>query len=151
MSADKDTNSRQAWLIIFSFHVALFCYPLLSFLWRRAYPVFSLEMAVLLAVVLFFSVLLTFVVVNIRQVLARMLTLILIVILFMIQFNMLLEGILVCFTVSLIFIFLTRRSFHLYGLPILVALIIGAYFDSFEDPGHVSTKSSPPANLGRSG
>ena len=88
--------------IIFLFYFLLFTYPLLSFIWRRSYPLLSVEVGALFLVVIIVSVLLTLVLTNVRSSVINMLSSLLITILFLVQFNLLLEGAIVCMAVSLV-------------------------------------------------
>jgi hypothetical protein len=55
----------------------------------------------------------------------------------MLQFNLLSLGLILCTSLGLVAAWFLRTKFLLYGLPVLITLIVGAYFDSFEDDGYV--------------
>ncbi len=126
------SDNLQKSFVIFLFYFLLFVYPLMSFLWRRTYPLFTVETAVLFLVILFFCILLTVILTNLRSTVATVLSALLIIISFMVQFNFLLEGVVLCAAISWVLAWRLKANFHLYGLPILAALILGALFDSFE-------------------
>ncbi len=130
-------KSRHRFLVVSLFYFLLFAYPLLSLLWRRSYPFFSVEVAILFLILAVFGILLAVIFENIRPAIANVLSPLLITIAFMLQFNLLLQGLLACFSVSLLVAWWSGSNFQRYGLPILLMLMVGAYFDSFEDSGEL--------------
>ena len=121
-------------LINFFFYLFLFSYPVLSLLWRRSFPLLSTEVFVLLAIVVGMSIIFSLIANKLRPPIDYLLTGILILFVFMIQFNLLLEGMLVCIGFTTLLLFLLKQNFRVHSLPILVALLIGAYLDSRHEP-----------------
>lgn len=116
--------------MVFFFHFLLFLYPLLSFAWRRDYPTVSTEVLAFVILALLISVLLVIVLQKLRDAIANGVSLLLISLCFLVQFNLLLTGLLVCIVAFALLALLAKRSFHQYGLIVLCALILGAYLDS---------------------
>ena len=132
MNKKAHSENLQKSFVIFLFYFLLFVYPLMSFLWRRTYPLLTVETGVLFLLILFFCVLLSVILTNVRSTVANVLSSLLISISFMVQFNFLLEGVVLCAAISWVLAWRIKTNFHLYGLPILAALILGSLFDSFE-------------------
>jgi hypothetical protein len=118
----------------FFFCLLLFSYPLLSLLWRRSYPIFIEEVLWLFTGIFALSIIFSLVSSHIRPVILNLLTTILILLSFMVQFNLLVEGIVVCIAISAVMLYIFGQHFHLNAVPILIALLIGAYFDSRHEP-----------------
>jgi len=131
----------QGLLIMFLFCFLLFSYPLLSMLWRRSYPFFTAEVGFLFLLVVAIAFLLTIILSNVRSTIASALTSLLITITFLIQFNLLLEGIAICIVGSFLVAWRFKSNFYLFSLPVVVALILGAWFDSAE----IDTNGPPPS------
>ena len=61
----------------------------------------------------------------------------------MIQFNLLVEGILICVALTLLLLAIFRQRFHINAIPILFALLIGAYLDSDHEPLADQSEENP--------
>lgn len=134
MILDRFSLQVRDGLIKFSFYFLLLSYPLLSFLWRRSYPVFTEEVLCLFAGIFGLSLTLSLISAHIRPAISYLLTIILVLLSLMIQFNLLVEGILVCIALTTLLLAIFRQRFHLNAIPILFALLIGAYLDSGHEP-----------------
>lgn len=119
----------------FAFYLLLFSYPLLSLLWRRSYPLITVEVSLLLLFVAIFSLLLSLAQNHTRPVIASMMLSVLITITFMVQFNILLIGVVLCMTISFVLAWRLGTKFQIYSLPVMLTLIAGAYLDSIAQEG----------------
>lgn len=140
----KSTPARTG-LINFVFFFLLFSYPVLSLLWRRSFPFLSTEVFLLFAIVIAISVVLGFIVTKVRPAIDYLLMGILILFVSMLQFNLLLEGMLICIGLTTFLLFMLKQKFRFHSLPILVALLIGAFLDSHHEP--LADRSSATAEL----
>ena len=150
MAEKKITNNRFSFFVNCSFYFLLLAYPLLSLLWRRSYPLFTVEVGTLFLLLLAFCILLTVILRKVRLTIVSLLLPLLITISFMLQFNLLLPGIILCIMVCVAVSWRLGTDFQLYALPVLITLILGAYFDSAEDDGRTRTASvlhSPDSEL----
>lgn len=119
---------------VFLFYIVLSAYPILSFLWRRSYPFLTAEVFLLLSVIAAFSILLVAVQSWIRPTLKAVLTTLLIVIVLLIQFNLQMEGVLAIVVLITPLAWVLKSRFYLYGVPVLVAMLVGAWVDSRHHP-----------------
>lgn len=117
---------------IFLFYLLLFSYPLLTLLWRRNYSVLSAEVGILFLIIIAFAILLAFALAKVRPMIGAFLTSLFITITFLIQFNLLLEGMLIITVASLAIAWLVKANLYSYSLPVLLALLLGAWLDSVE-------------------
>jgi len=131
------TGSHYGLLIVFLFYFWLLIYPALSFLWRHSYPFFSVEVGLIFLLIAICSILLAIIIRNVRPVIANALSLLLITVILMLQFNLLLPGLIVLALIGPAAIFLLKGRFQLYSLAIIIFMIAGAFFDSFEDDGNL--------------
>ena len=93
-------------------------------LWLRFYWVaFFLLLAVLC---IFLMVVLRYV----RPAIVNVLSPLLVTITLMLQFDLLLLCVILCTSIGLLIAWRLRTHFQLYSLPVLITLIMGAYFDS---------------------
>ena len=136
-------KDRQRLLVMFLFHFLLFSYPLLSMLWRHSYPFFTVEVGFLFLLVFVIAFLLTIILSNVRATIANALASLLITVTFLIQFNLWLEGIAICVIASLVVGWRLKLSFYLFSLPVVAALILGAWFDSTE----IDNRGTPPSAI----
>lgn len=136
MNAPARSVRLQNSLVVLAFHFLLFAYPLISFLWRRSYPLITVETGILFVVIFVFSALLSIILAQARPTVANVLSSLLITAAFMVQFNLLLVGIALCIVICLIIAWQLKTKFYLLGLPVLVALMIGALLDSMELDNH---------------
>ena len=123
----------QNFCAIFLFYVLLFSYPLLTLLWRRNYSIFSAEVGILFLLITALAILLAIVLSKVRTIIGLLLTSLFITITFLIQFNLLLEGMLISAVASLVIAWRIKAKLYLYSLPVLAALLLGAWLDSVED------------------
>ena len=85
---------------------------------------------------------------KVRPIFANGLSTLLITLVFTLQFNLLLLGVIVVTATGLFAAWRLRSNFQLYALPVLIVLVLGAYIDSFEDSGVVrSGESHADVNL----
>ncbi|MEH6585539.1 MAG: sulfatase-like hydrolase/transferase [Halioglobus sp.] len=116
--------------IRFLFFLLLFSTPLLSLLWRRNYPIFTEEVLSLFLAIAVLSTLFSLVSFSIRLAVSYLLTAVLILMCFMLQFNLLMEGILVVIVLLTVLMLIFKERFYANGVFILLALLVGAYLDS---------------------
>ncbi|MCZ6526949.1 MAG: hypothetical protein O6928_10450 [Gammaproteobacteria bacterium] len=128
---------REKSLAIFLFYLLLFSYPLLSFFWRHDYPVFTIEVGLITLIVVMSGIFLTLVLCQVRQSIAVFLTALMICMVFIVQFNLQVAGVITCFFISLALTWRLKSQFYPYSLPIMMALIGGAFFDSVEQDGRI--------------
>lgn len=129
------SENRNKLRIGFIFHLILFSYPLLSLLWRRSYPFLTAEVALLFISAIVAALIFSFINLRVRQAVAYLLTTVLIICTLTIQLNLLLEGILISLVCVLLLIYLLKDRFQRFSIPILLALIAGAFFDSLQQHG----------------
>lgn len=147
MGQQAPPNNQRRPLVLFLFHFLLFSYPLLSLLWRRSYPIVKAEVGILLLLIVLLSILLAFILKNVRPAIANVLSTLLVAIVLMLQFNLLLPGLIVCIVLGLWLTWMLGTHFQLYALPVVFALLIGSYFDSYKDDGIAPVnKFSPHIN-----
>jgi hypothetical protein len=139
----KQVNTRHRVWVILLFHLLLFSYPLLSFLWRRSYSFLSSEVAVMFLVLALISILLAILLKQVRPVIINVLSVVFITMVLMLQFNLLILGSLVFATIGLFLAWRFHSNFQLNCLPVLAILIIGAYFDSYENDGWLHADATP--------
>ena len=144
MDQQKPSNKRHRSLLVFLFHFLLLSYPLLSLLWRRSYPLITAETGTIFLALAVISLLLTVVFKYLRTSIANGLSLLLITITLMLQFNFLLLGVVVSLSVGLVFAWQSRANFQLYSLPVLLTLILGAYIDSSQDAAQIHSGAVTP-------
>lgn len=119
----------------FLFIFALLLYPLLSLLWRRDYPFASAEVLLIVIALAVIGILLVTLLGRVRSGLAGAFTALLITLVFVIQFDLALLGLIACGLVSLVLVLLLKENLARFGLPVLAALILGAWLDAREMAG----------------
>lgn len=130
MADSKPTAQVRNGLTSFFFYLLLFSYPILGLLWRRSYPVFTAEVLLIFLVVIGMSIIFGLITTRLRPSVSYLLKGILILVTAMVQFNLLIEGLVLSIGVIALLIFVLRQRFLSFCLPVLLALIIGAYLDS---------------------
>ena len=108
-------------------------YPVLSMFWHHQYPVFSTEFFLLLGVLVVLSQLMAALLFKARVWIVNFALVLVIFIVFMIQFNLLLEGMAYVLLGLIIFTLISGKYFLKLLGPILLALILGSYLDSWTD------------------
>ncbi|MCH7508155.1 MAG: hypothetical protein IID60_12755, partial [Proteobacteria bacterium] len=106
-------------------------YPLLAMLWHHQYPIFSIEIVLLLVIFLLLAGLISMLlqqycrsaVVNIVLVTGLMLV-------FLVQFNLFFIGLVATMTSGLVFSMILGEKFPTTLLVVIAALIAGSYFDN---------------------
>ena len=106
-------------------------YPLLAMLWHHQYPIFSIEIVLLLVIFLLLAGLMSMLlqqycrsaVVNIVLVTGLMLV-------FLVQFNLFFIGLVATMTSGLVFSMILGEKFPTTLLVVIAALIAGSYFDN---------------------
>ena len=112
------------------FYLLLFSYPVLSLLWRRAYPAFSTEVFLLFLVIFGISLVLGLITMRLRAAVKSLLMGIAILLTAMVQFNLFIEGLAITIAGIALVMVLLRERFQSFGILVLAALIAGAYLDS---------------------
>ena len=126
MNEDKITTKSRSILIRFVFFLLLFSYPFLSLLWRRSYPVFTEESLWIFSGIAVISIVFSLLSASVRPMISYLLTAILVLMCFMIQFGLLFEGIIISISAIALLMYIFKQRFHINGLPILIALMLGA-------------------------
>ena len=148
MSKTVLSNARHNSFVLFLFYFMLFSYPMMSLLWRRSYSFFAIEVGVIFLSITIISILLTVILRNVRPAIVNMLSLLFITIIYLVQFNALFFGLITCILIGLVLAWRLGTKFQLYCLPVMITLVIGAYFDSAQNDGQFhSTESLPSTNL----
>ena len=124
-------------LLIFVFYLILGTYPVLGFLWRRSYPFMAAEIFVIFSVIVTLSLLLTALHSHVRPSVMVLLTSLLIAIVCLIQFNLQMEGLLALVVVITPLAWVLKSRFHLLGIPVLAAMLVGAWADSLQHPDNL--------------
>ena len=142
--SDTNVSSWQKSLpALFVFQFLLLAYPVLSFLWRRSYDVLTPETGILFLAILTFSAFASILVWKAPQP-ARSLWLVLLTCLaLMVQFNLRVAGLALCGLLGLLLALRVKDSYHRYGIPVLLALIAGAYFDAVRQQSSNATVRHP--------
>ena len=127
-------STHAGYAVATTFCFLLLSYPLLSLLWRRSYPILTKEVLCLFTGILFLSVIYSFISARIRQAIFNCLTIVLILLSFMLQFNLLIVGVSVCIVVTALMMAIFKKRFYMNATLILLALLLGAYLDSGYEP-----------------
>lgn len=130
MGAAGESAGSRSGVTAFWFFVLLFSYPVCSLLWRRTYPFFATEVLTLIAVFLGMSIFLGFLVTRTRPAVDNLLTGFLVLLVFTVQFNLFLEGMIICAVAIALLMLVFKHNFRKYGLTVLAALLLGAFLDS---------------------
>ena len=112
------------------FFVLLFTYPLLSFLWRRDYPVFSLEVMWLLGIVFITALCLGLLCSRISPAISNLVTALALFLVFVLQLNPSFSGLVVGLVVISGVLLLFKQRLRRVGVYILTAILLGAWLDS---------------------
>ncbi|MDA9982942.1 LTA synthase family protein [Gammaproteobacteria bacterium] len=115
------------------FFFLLFLYPIFSFFWRRSYPLLSSEFTVFLILGMVFSGLIVVFFARIGVPSIHMITSLFVTIVVLIQFNPGWWAVLVSFALSFVLAWRLKARLYSLGPPVLIALILGAYVDSFQN------------------
>jgi hypothetical protein len=134
MNYKRDLTGIRPRLADFLFCTLLFSYPLLSFLWRRSYPLLTLEVFGLVSIIVGVSLVLSFLFARISSAISYLLTATLVLLSFLIQFDLSFVGMVLCLFVTAILLLMFRQHFRVYSLAILTGLLLGAYLDSKYEP-----------------
>lgn len=106
------------------------CYPLLSMMWRHQYPLLSTEVLLFFTAITLLGLLLAFLTTVCRPWLANVIIAISLTLVFVLQFNLLLEGFAVLLAIMVLLALVAGRAFQQLVFAVFVALIIGAFIDS---------------------
>jgi len=118
-------------------------YPLFGMLWHHQYPVFSIEIALLLVVFLMLASLLSLLLHHYcRSVVVNLVLVMALTLAFLFHFNLFFIGLVVTMTSGLVSSTLLGEKFPATLLVLMTALITGSYFDNLVD----RTKSAPELN-----
>jgi hypothetical protein len=91
MAIKKNQHFRSSFLVICFFSLLL-SYPLLSFLWRRSYPVLTSEVLLLIMAAILVGCLLSLIKLRVRAGLMVLITTVMLTFVSLVQFNLNLEG-----------------------------------------------------------
>jgi hypothetical protein len=106
-------------------------YPLLGMLWHHQYPVFSIEIVLLLAVFLLLAGLLSLLLHHYcRSAVVNLVLVTVLMLAFLVHFNLFFIGLVVVITLGLALSLLLGEKFPTILLAVMTALIAGSYFDS---------------------
>lgn len=134
MASKPDLNGARGRLTDFCFCMVLLSYPVLSFLWRRSYPLLSLEVLWLFAAIVIVSLILSFLFARVGALVSYLLTATLVLLSFMVQFNFSLVGMIGCLVATTVLWLMSRQRFRANALLILLAMLAGAWLDSKYEP-----------------
>jgi hypothetical protein len=112
------------------FYVLLFGYPVLSFLWRREYPVFTVEVMLLMTALVLLALVFSLAQGRMGRLVSAAVTTMLVLLCLMVQFNLRLEGLALIILLFLPVALVLGERFHALGIPVLLAVLLGAYLDS---------------------
>lgn len=106
-------------------------YPLFGMIWHHQYPVFSVEIVLLLAGFLLLAGLVSLLLHNYcRSVVVNLVLLTVLILAFLVHFNLFFIGLVVTITSGLVLLMLLREKFPTILLMVMAALIVGSYFDN---------------------
>ena len=120
MTKDRPRTGISNKATIFCFYLLLFSYPVLSLLWRRSYPVFSVEVFWLFFVVIGMSIFFGLITAKIRPPVSYLLTGLLILVTAMVQFNLLIEGLAIGIGVIALAMLILKQRFLILCLSVLI-------------------------------
>ena len=149
MQSEKFDKKKPNPNLIFTFYCVLGAYPVLSFLWRRSYPFLTAEVFLLLAIIIILGLVLTTIFFRVRPGVTVLLTTLMVLVAGLIQFNLRLEGVFILTVMVTPLVWFLESRFYQIGLPVLVAVTIGAWADSFKHPDDFDYSGS--MNSGESG
>jgi len=108
-------------------------YPVLSTFWHHEYPIVSPEFVLLVLAAVILSSFLSAVLIMSRSLIVNFFLVLVTVIVFMIQFNILLEGLVLTLLGSCALALILGNAFPKLLIPVVLALILGSYLDSMSD------------------
>ncbi len=114
----------------FGIFLIMMSYPLLSMIWRHQYPLLSAEVLLFFTSIMLVALLLTVLTAACRPLLANTILAVGITLIFILQFNLLLEGSVILLAVTVLLGLTLGEKFQQLALVIFVAVIIGAYIDT---------------------
>lgn len=127
---DTAGNPQSSRVLSFLFHLLLLWYPLLSLLWRRDYPLLTAEGAVLLAVAASIAALLALAGNPLRGRGMLLFTPLLIALVMMVQFNFGIPVLVAATLLAAALQYFLGARFYMAALPVMAALLLGAWLDS---------------------
>ena len=116
------------------FFVLLFTYPLFSFLWRRDYPVFSLEVMWLLGIVFVTALCVGLLCSRVSPAIANLVTALALFLVFVLQLNPSLSGLVAGLIAIGGVLLVFKQRLRRVGVYILAAILLGAWLDSRLEP-----------------
>jgi hypothetical protein len=129
----------------------IFIYPLLGMLWHHQYPLFSPEVALLLAGFLLLAFMLSWLLQFSRLLVSNLALAAILIIVFLVHFNLFFQGMIVVLAVALLASVLLKEQFKNVLLALIIALIVGAWLDSRISPAtqvYELTASDAPSSRG---
>ncbi len=138
------------------FFVLLFTYPLLSFVWRRDYPVFSLEVMWLLGILFVTALCVGLLCSRISPAISNLVTALALFLVFVLQLNPSFSGLVVGLIAIGGVLFVFKQRLRRVGVYILAAILLGAWLDSrlesntdwsVDDPERVDKRLSPVVHI----
>jgi hypothetical protein len=133
MAIKKNQHFRSSFLVICFFSLLLI-YPLLSFLWRRSYPVLTSEVLLLIMAAILVGCLLSLIKLRVRAGLMALITTVVLTVVSLVQFNLNLEGFLATSIIIFIIVWKINSRIFGYGLLVILAMLVGAGLDSQQSP-----------------
>ena len=116
------------------FFVLLFTYPLFSFLWRRDYPVFSLEVMWLLGILFVTALCVGLLCSRISPAISNLVTALALFLVFVLQLNPSLSGLVAGLIAIGGVLLVFKQRLRRVGVYILAAILLGAWLDSRLEP-----------------
>ena len=133
MNKNKSTSSHRKARSLAVLLMSIFLYPVLSTFWHHEYPIVSPEFLYAVLLIILLSVALAAVLAQTRSLVINLFLALLILLALMVQFNLLLEGLLVAMVVLTVFMLLARKYFMPLMTAVFLAMIVGSYFDTLMD------------------
>ncbi len=122
--------------IVFLFHALLLAYPLLSLFWRRSYPLATPEVGILFLLALLLALLLAALQIRASQwwtVVVAPLTMGFVA---LVQFDPSVQVFVLSVGVMVLLAWRLKNRLYAIGLPVIMALLVGAYLDSNRPPAY---------------
>lgn len=119
---------------VFIYFTILLSYPLLSFVWRRAYPADSGEMALLFCIAILLSLALTIFAKLIRDGMMSAITLLVTLLVLLVQFNFRLEGFLIALAISALLFWKFGTRLISFSIPVIAMMVFAAFLESSDRP-----------------
>jgi hypothetical protein len=113
--------------------ICMLLFPVLGTFWHHQYPLASPEFFLMILAATLLAATLAAVLVSARSLIVNFSLVLLTIIIFMIQFNLLLEGMALTLLAAGVIAVTSGRAFPKLMIPVVLALILGAYLDNWSD------------------